>query len=331
MEEYSIGIDTSNYKTSVAVTDREGHILCDERRFLKVAAGERGLRQQEALFQHVNALPELISKASEITRTGKIVSVSASERPRPEEGSYMPVFNAGVSAAKISAAAFRCSYRAFSHQEGHIASAALGTPLQNRIIAREGKFADKRFAAFHLSGGTTELLSVDYGIEIIGGTLDIAAGQVIDRLGVLMGYPFPAGTFVDELASEYIGKNGVVKGVSLPKIKVSDGRFNLSGIDTAASRRYEESSRTDRAENARLCAELFVRLTDAIAEACLYAYETYGISDFLLMGGVSSSRTMRALMPKKFGKGLVPVFGNAGLSSDNAVGISVLGGKRTWL
>jgi N6-L-threonylcarbamoyladenine synthase len=328
MEEYSIGIDTSNYKTSVAVTDREGRVLCDERRFLEVAKGERGLRQQEALFQHVNALPDMIAEAAGFLRGGKVVCVSASERPRPEEGSYMPVFNAGVSAAGILAAAYECDRFSFSHQEGHIAAAAVGTKFEPHVRAGECGFSDRRFAAFHLSGGTTELLLVGERIEKIGGTLDIAAGQAVDRLGVLMGYPFPAGEYVDRLASGYIDKYGPVKGAALPKIKVNDGYFNLSGIDTAAGRSYE-SSGSDQA--GRLCAELFVRLSDAISDSCAYAAEKYGVTDFLLMGGVSSSRTMRSLIPDKFARGLVPVFGDEKLSSDNAVGISLLGGKKEWL
>lgn len=102
----SLGIDTSNYKTSVAVTDRRGNILFDKRIFLTVKKGERGLRQSEALFQHTNRLPDILSEALENENIrNNICRVCVSSRPRPVDGSYMPVFLAGISAAKCISSA----------------------------------------------------------------------------------------------------------------------------------------------------------------------------------------------------------------------------------
>lgn len=157
---YSFGIDTSNYKTSVAIVDTEGNIICNFQKYLDVKKGERGLRQSAALFQHVNNLPALVQEAFDMVKEhGKIDCVCVSERPRPQAGSYMPVFNAGVSAGKMLAAALDAAYLAFSHQEGHIEAVKHDSPLKDT----------EQMISFHFSGGTSEALLVDgESIEIVG-------------------------------------------------------------------------------------------------------------------------------------------------------------------
>ena len=131
---FSLGIDTSNYKTSVAVVNTEGDIICNLQKYLDVKKGERGLRQSAALFQHVNNLPELLQTAfSEIKGRGEIDCVCTSAKPRPIEGSYMPVFNAGVSAGKMLASALDAAYLEFSHQEGRTGQ----TGFQRTIVRTE--------------------------------------------------------------------------------------------------------------------------------------------------------------------------------------------------
>ena len=183
----SLGIDTSNYKTSVAVVDAEGNILYNHQKLLEVKSGERGLRQSEALFQHVQRLPGVIEEAlqSEGIRT-RIGSVSVSSRPRPVDGSYMPVFTAGMGYARAVAAALDVPLQEFSHQEGHI-----------EAVKHYSEMAElDKLICFHFSGGTTEAVLVDKhdGIfEIVGGSRDLAYGQVLDRLGVALGHAFPCG------------------------------------------------------------------------------------------------------------------------------------------
>ncbi len=231
--EYILGIDTSNYKTSIAVVDREKHIICDLRRFLTVKQGERGLRQSDALFQHIQNLPELMAEM----RTefdGEITAAACSFRPRPEAGSYMPVFLAGSGFAKSAAAAMNIPLAGFSHQEGHIEAIRAYSPLQSV----------NQFLACHFSGGTCEVLDVSetnsakngmprlhfaenaaeddlkashakkphqadpaeraaYTMNITGGTKDISFGQVLDRAGVALGMEFPAGGQLDRMAETF--------------------------------------------------------------------------------------------------------------------------------
>ena len=149
-----LGIDTSNYKTSVALVDEDGEILANHQRFLTVKEGERGLRQSDAVFQHVNRLPEMMEQL--FRKPGgfdgrEIAAVSVSERPRPVEGSYMPVFMAGLAVARSTAAALGVPLYRVSHQEGHIEAVRHGTPLER----------SKRFISFHFSGGTTEAILVE--------------------------------------------------------------------------------------------------------------------------------------------------------------------------
>ena len=180
-----LGIDTSNYKTSVALVDDEGKIICNEQRFLEVKKGERGLRQSTALFQHVNQLPDLIELAFEkLPDNTKVAAVSVSTRPRPVEGSYMPVFNPGYSTGRSLAVALNVPLFTTSHQEGHI-----------EAVKYYSQFKDSnRLICFHFSGGTSEALLVENGtIQIVGGSKDLAFGQVLDRLGVAYGMDFPCG------------------------------------------------------------------------------------------------------------------------------------------
>jgi N6-L-threonylcarbamoyladenine synthase len=202
-----LGLDTSNYTTSVAVFD--GQNGWNEGRLLDVRPGELGLRQSDALFQHVKRLPALFEKLKEQGLLTDIRAVGASTRPRAVEGSYMPCFLAGTSQGQCLADTLGVPFYAHSHQQGHLAAAAWS--------AGHMELLDRPFLAWHLSGGTTELLKVEpdgYTVqaEIVGGTQDISAGQLIDRTGVLLGLQFPAGKALDALYEQIEeGESGIMK------------------------------------------------------------------------------------------------------------------------
>ena len=192
-----LGLDTSNYTTSAAVFDgEEGR---NQGRLLEVRPGELGLRQSDALFQHVKHLPEVVEALLGEEGLGTVQAVGASTRPRAVEGSYMPCFLAGASQGQVLSQVLGVPFYAFSHQQGHLAAAAWSAGRLDLL--------DRPFLAWHLSGGTTELLRVEpeedgvaVRAEILGGTSDISAGQLIDRTGVLLGLPFPAGKEVEKLS-----------------------------------------------------------------------------------------------------------------------------------
>ena len=138
MSRYTLGVDTSNYATSLAVFDTAGEVVCAKKRFLPVKAGQLGLRQSDALFHHTAALPEMLQELAQEFDLTKIDAVGVSQKPRPVEGSYMPCFLAGVSAATAFAAARDIPLIYTTHQQGH--AAARRSDLRRRSYAQRLAF-----------------------------------------------------------------------------------------------------------------------------------------------------------------------------------------------
>ncbi|MDW7651458.1 MAG: O-sialoglycoprotein endopeptidase, partial [Bacillota bacterium] len=198
------GIDTSCYTTSLAVTDAQGRLLCEQRKLLEVPSGERGLRQSDGIFLHLQNLPHLAEALAERTGPLCLQAVAASTRPRPVDGSYMPVFTVGTSFGRMLAATLGVPFFSLSHQEGHIYAGlwSAGVDWDN-------------FYAVHISGGTTEILEVarqakGLAIKELGGSEDLHAGQFIDRVGVALGLGFPAGPALEALAARCPGRGADV-------------------------------------------------------------------------------------------------------------------------
>lgn len=299
-----LAFDTSNYTTSCAVCDADGKIILSLKKLLPVAEGSRGLRQSDALFHHTAALPDIVDEAFECLHGRKIVAVGASERPRDTKGSYMPCFLAGISAAKAAAAGADCRYYGFSHQCGHIAAALYSA-------GREDLYK-KSFAAFHVSGGTTDVLLCEAGkdnpfeVSRIGGTLDINAGQAIDRAGVAMGLKFPCGAELEKLAND-------IEPPEKPRICVHGLNCNLSGIENKAQKLYKDSG--DRGAVASTVIDFVSRTLEKITENLLSEYPNIPI---IYAGGVMSCKIIRKRL-EKYGSFADPVF-----SSDNAAGCALL-------
>ena len=233
------------------------------------------------------------------------MAVCVSSKPRPVEGSYMPCFLAGVNVAKAIALATGAEYMEYSHQEGHIAAI---DPL-----------TEKRFLSYHLSGGTCELLLAEriddgYEIEIIGGSKDISIGQLLDRTGVALGYDFPAGKAMDGLADKDNETN------ELTGVRIEDLWFNLSGLETQVLGKIGKTKKED------LVSDLFRKIERLLLKETEAAMKKTGLSQVVFAGGVSKSSYIREGLRKNFKN---VIFGE--LSEDNAVGISLLGGRKLWL
>ena len=296
-----LGIDTSNYTTSIAVADETGYR--HRRTILEVKTGERGLRQSDALFLHTVNLPRLFSKLD----IGKIDAVSYSEKPRDIEGSYMPCFLAGKSAATAAASAAGVPLFAFSHQAGHIMAALKSCEAGEEALGRE-------FFAFHISGGTTELLHVKrkdigFDIAIVGETLDINAGQLIDRAGVLLGLKFPCGMELEKLATQ--GKSTKLHTC------VKSGNCNLSGAENKIIQMYNSG---ESAENIARYAIDFA--CETILGMSRYAREAHPSLPILYAGGVMRDNIIRDRLTGEMEN---IYFAENELSSDNAVGTAYLG------
>lgn len=314
-----LGVDTSNYTTSLAIIDKKGMILIDSRVSLFVKHGERGLRQSQALFQHMENLPDMVLDLFNRFNRERIGAVAASGKPRPVEGSYMPVFKAGVNYGKIMAASLGVPFFEFSHQEGHL-----------EAIRHDSCISDtSEFVAYHLSGGTTEILHIDKDTyRIIGGSRDLAFGQVLDRVGVSLGFQFPAGSELDKIAVKirermYSLNN---KALRLKKIPIDGFEINLSGLETQCQREILKGAEPD-----ILIYELFSIIADCLCRLTEKIISQTGCSNVLYTGGVSASNFVRDQIEHYFsGQPVRVIFGNPSLSSDNAVGIAYLGGKKLW-
>ncbi len=308
-KKYILGIDTSNYTTSVSLLGENGELIANLKRLLPISEGERGLRQSDALFAHTKSLPALLDEASVLAKDGEIAAIGVSTKPRNREGSYMPCFLAGVSAAHAAALGSGAPIYEFSHQCGHIMAALYSGKRE----------IPERFGAFHISGGTTELVlaeRADNGFicESVGGTKDLNAGQVIDRLGVLMGFPFPAGKYMEAEALTCTSR--------LPKRKptVKATEVNLSGLENIAAKLYAECN-----DRAVVSAFIFNYIADAVILMCDAFLEKYGDMPLVFAGGVMSN----TIIKEKLGKRFDGVFAEPELSRDNAVGIAVLA-KNKW-
>ena len=306
-KECFVGFDTSNYTTSIAVCDVSGEIVANLKAPLPVKVGERGLRQSDALFSHTKNMPSLADKLSGVLEDYEPVAVGVSSRPRDVEGSYMPCFLCGVAAAHSFAAAKGLPIYEFSHQSGHIMAAAYSSAKAQRLLS-------DRFLAFHVSGGTTEALLVtpngnSFSAELVGHTLDINAGQLIDRVGVAMGLSFPCGAALEALALEYDGKT------ERSQLCVKDGCCNLSGFENKALKLYETVG--DASAVAAYVFECVCRTLIKMGEQII---DKYGKMPVLFAGGVMSNRYMRDTLTEHF----EAYFSEPAFSADNAAGISLL-------
>lgn len=304
-----LGFDTSNYTTSAAIVDGEDRVIANLKQPLSVADGEHGLRQSDAVFQHVKNLPLLAERLAPFLAGKTLLAVGVSERPRDRDGSYMPCFLAGVAAATNAAAVAGLPLYRFSHQSGHLTAAI--------VSARRPDLFDRPFYAYHVSGGTTELLAVELGengfsSEIVGGTRDLNAGQAIDRIGVALGVPFPAGPGLEKLALSYTGK------IPRKKPAVSDGYVNLSGLENLALGLYRDTN-----DKERVAAFVFSYLSEAIVTMTEQVFERSGARELLCAGGVMSSTILKDAIAKRFAAS----FAEPALSSDNAVGIAALAAR----
>lgn len=307
MKDLFIGIDTSNYTTSVAVTDEDGNIVSDCRKLLTVKKGQRGLRQSDAFYQHIQNMPQLYRDAIGSIDVKRVRGISVSTKPRNVEGSYMPVFSAGYRFAEVIAASLGVDIYETSHQEGHIKA----------IEAFNG--IEGEFICFHISGGTMEILKVLpksdvnsddlYDIEIIGKTLDISIGQLIDRIGVAMGYDFPCGAVMDQMAI----CNSEGSFIRIKPIHIAELDINLSGIETQLLKCVENMRNEDVAM--KLFAEIVLCL-QKLVDKCKAHYPEIPI---VFAGGVSESRFIRENIDRDI------IFGQYG--ADNAVGVALLGGS----
>lgn len=299
-----VAFDTSNYTTSVAYFDGLTGKNCSK--LLPVKEGQLGLRQSDAVFHHTHSLPELTDRLFSDVDVTDISAVGVSTRPRAVDGSYMPCFTVGYSHAVLLASAFHVPLFECSHQQGHIAASLWSSDRLDLL--------HKDHLAWHLSGGTTELLYVQPdGCNVkctkIGGTTDISAGQLIDRTGQLLNLNFPAGKSLDALAASCSND-------AFFKVKCENSNFSLSGVQNKVQQYALSHAPEEVARYALNC------VIGAVVTATEQALSVYPDLPVVFSGGVASNSLLRIKM-QKFNS----IFCKPEFSTDNAMGVAVL----AWL
>lgn len=302
-----LGLDTSAYTTSLALVDRDEKLILDNRLPLPVKKGSLGMRQSEAVFAHIAHMSKLWEEGIGSYKGSVITAVASSTRPRPAEGSYMPVFKVSEAFGKFLAQTAGLLFLPSSHQEGHVMAGLWSAGLSGG-----------RYLVVHISGGTTELISSkeekegQLKLKLLGGSTDLNAGQFIDRLGMAMGLDFPAGPQLEALAAGC--REG---GPSLP-IAVKDKEISFSGPASHAERLLERGC-----HDADLARAIEICIADSIAEVVnritRVKNEYEGV---LAVGGVTANLFIRERLKEKItGKKLF--FAKPEYAADNAVGLAV--------
>lgn len=301
-----LGIDTSNYTTSVAVYNSENGQMLQRKQLLPVKQGQLGLRQSDAVFHHTQQLHTLVENIANET---DLSAVGVSTRPRPVDGSYMPCFTVGENTARIISAVIKKPLLTFSHQEGHIAAALFS--------AERDDLFDKKFLAFHVSGGTTEAVlakgsTSSFAVQEVAKTLDLNAGQAVDRVGLMLGLKFPCGPQLEQLALENTEKFKV-----RPTLKGAD--CCLSGLENQCKKMLDCGESKEKI--AAFCLAYIQSTLEKMTEKLL---EQYGSLPVVFAGGVMSNSIIKNALTRKFGA----TFAKSEYSSDNAAGIAYLAYKK---
>ncbi len=318
MSDFILGIDTSNYTTSAALYSADGSTVLQKKLTLPVKSGERGLRQSDAVFHHTQQLHTVIKELlEELPELPNITAVGVSDKPvRHHRGSYMPCFTVGSGAADILGSVLGVPVYKYSHQEGHIAAAVYSCGHE--------ELYEKEFVAFHVSGGTTEavLAKADdcgFSAKVVGRSLDLHAGQAIDRVGVRLGCTFPCGAQMEELALAYNGGEIKVK----PCIKGCD--CCLSGVENKCEELIQGGA--DKSLVAAYCIKYVSASVEGMCRAVLEKYggrDALGKRPVLFAGGVMSDSIIKDDLSRKF----ECMFAKPEYSCDNAVGVAALAARR---
>lgn len=304
-----LGIDTSNYTTSTALYDSESGSMYQQKKLLPVKKGQLGLRQSDAVFHHTQQLHTLFSELVRDVDTSQIKAIGVSTRPRPVDGSYMPCFTVGENTAEILSSALKIPLLRFSHQEGHI-SAALFSANRDDLFS-------KQFLAFHVSGGTTEAViakgsGYGFSLDLVASSLDLHAGQAVDRVGLMLGLGFPCGAELEALA---------LKNTEPIKIKPTLKGFDccLSGVENKCRKMIDEGKTKE-----YVAAYCLKYIEESLSEMTQKLLAHYGKMPVLFAGGVMSNSIIKNSFTEKYNA----VFAEPSFSTDNSAGIAYLAYRK---
>lgn len=299
---FYLGIDTSNYTTSVALFDSISGEMKQQKKLLPVARGNLGLRQSDAVFHHTKQLPELMEMLKPAVKPD---GIGVSVKPRLSEGSYMPCFLCGEGLARSLSSVTGAQVYRTSHQTGHILAALFS--------AGNTELTNREFIAFHVSGGTTDCLLCKPDSENIinitqtGTSLDLKAGQAVDRAGLMLGLDFPCGASLEKLALKSERKFRIK-----PVIRGRD--CSLSGLENKCRKMLTDGEPAE--DIALFCLMYVYETVRAMTSAAL---AEHGNMPVVFAGGVMSDIIIRQRLEKDFDA----YFAEPEFSCDNAAGLAL--------
>ncbi|MCQ4022254.1 MULTISPECIES: peptidase M22 [unclassified Ruminococcus] len=302
MNKAYLAFDTSNYTTSAAVYS--GGEILQSKKLLPVKKGQAGLRQSDAVFHHTAQLHTVLD-ALDLSDC-KIEAVGASFTPRSEEGSYMPCFTVGSSSAHIASKLLGVPLYSFSHQQGHIAAAVYSSGRNDLL--------NRTFIAFHISGGTTEAVLVSpneekiISTQIIAQTLDLNAGQTVDRVGLMLGLDFPCGALLEQLALKSEKDYN-------PKPTLKGCNCCLSGLENKCRKMLDDGVSGE--DVALFCLKYIEKTLISMSRELI---KEYGSQPILFAGGVMSNSIIKEGLSRE----IDCCFAKPEFSCDNAAGVAYL-------
>lgn len=312
-----LGIETSCDETGVALYDtREG--LLAQALHSQVAMHERygGVVPELASRDHIRRLPRLVHQVCEQAGVafGSIDGFAYTAGPGLA-GALL------VGAAFAAASAFALGRPAIGihHLEGHLLS-----PL---LAPDPPPFP---FVALLCSGGHTQLLHVA-GLgryELLGDTLDDAAGEAFDKSAKLMGLGYPGGPAISRLAAS--GRPGIFR-LPRPMLRAGNADFSFSGLKTAVLTqvRRAEPQGLSAAHKADLAREIEDAITEVLATKAADTVEASGTGRLVVAGGVSANRRLRErLAARAAAAGFTVNFPPLELCTDNGAMIAYAGALR---
>ena len=305
-----LGIETSCDDTSAALV-KDGRVLLANVFSSQVAIHKEfgGVVPELASRSHLEKLPATVDEA--LAKAGvtleQVDAVAVTYGP-----GLIGALLVGLMAGKGLAAALGKPLVGVNHLQAHLAACMIADPT-----------LEPPFLGLVVSGGHTALVRVNAVDEfrIIGQTRDDAAGEVLDKVGRLMGLPFPAGKYIEEEA-----RAGDASRVKMPRSKMGDLlEFSFSGLKTAVSQLVRNGG------NARpdLCAALQGAIIDALASKAELALGETGLPVLALAGGVAANGPLRArLAAVAAARGARFVVPSNLLCTDNAGMVAALGGLK---
>lgn len=235
-----------------------------------------GVVPEVAAREHLEAVNEVIAKAFEEAnvKPEELTAIAATVGPGLV-GSLL----VGMNAAKTLSLVFDKPFIGINHLHAHVCANYIDTDLK------------PPFMALLISGGHTQIIKVsDYSdSEILGETIDDAAGEAFDKVARLLGLPYPGGYHLDKMA-----ENGNPNAYKFTRAHVGEFDFSFSGLKTAVLQLTKKLAAENPDYNrADVAASFREHITGVLADKLLNACEKYGIKQVVLAGGVAANSEIR--------------------------------------